>query len=368
MPWLLLKETFDAISAAEAKHAPGELSAAGEIMQTANGTATIEVRGVMTQRQSWFAQVFGGGNTTYPQIIDALGAAGSDGSVNSIVIKMDSPGGSVDGLFDAMEAVRTVGKPTRVEVANTAASAAYMLAAQADEIVATNPVARFGSVGVVVDSYVSENAVSVTSTNAPNKRHDLKTDAGRATLRAELDDVHDIMVAEIAKGRSTTVDTVNKDFGRGGMLVAAKAIDAGMIDRLETNTAPTRGGPINANEEESTMDLKTLKAQHPETFAAAKDEGIAQERDRVGAHLTMGKASGDMDTAIEAVEGGSEMTATIQAKYLAAGMNKSDSQARGEESVPALGAESPSEEPTSIEDQVADQLAATTDVEVYTDA
>ena len=76
------------------------------------------------------------------------------------------------------------------------------------------------------------------------------------------------------------------------------------------------------------MDLQTLKAQHPDVYAAAAQEGRTEERDRVGAHLTMGEASGDMKTAIDAVQDGSAMTATLQAKYMAAGMNRSDVQAR----------------------------------------
>ncbi len=72
------------------------------------------------------------------------------------------------------------------------------------------------------------------------------------------------------------------------------------------------------------MDLNTLKAQHPDVFQAAKDEGIDQERDRVSAHLTMGQQSGAMDTAVKAAMDGSAMTMTLQAQYMTAGMNRSD--------------------------------------------
>ena len=72
------------------------------------------------------------------------------------------------------------------------------------------------------------------------------------------------------------------------------------------------------------MDLKQLQAQHPETFAAAVQQGATEERDRLTAHLTMGNASGDMKTACSAIEDGSAMTATLQATYMTAGMNRSD--------------------------------------------
>ncbi len=80
------------------------------------------------------------------------------------------------------------------------------------------------------------------------------------------------------------------------------------------------------------MDLETLKAEHPKLYAAILqtgiDTGITRERDRVAAHLTMGTQSGDMKTAMTAIEDGSEMTQKLQATYMAASMNRSDVDAR----------------------------------------
>ncbi len=76
------------------------------------------------------------------------------------------------------------------------------------------------------------------------------------------------------------------------------------------------------------MDLNELKVTHPEAYAAARAEGVTEERDRVEAHLTMGTSSGDMKTALEAIESGEGMTAKLQAKYMSAGMNRADMNAR----------------------------------------
>ena len=81
------------------------------------------------------------------------------------------------------------------------------------------------------------------------------------------------------------------------------------------------------------MNLDELKAQHPELYAAVmklgEASGVTKERDRAGAHLIMGEASGDMKTAMTAVKDGTEMTATLQATYMSAGMNRKDINARG---------------------------------------
>jgi hypothetical protein len=80
------------------------------------------------------------------------------------------------------------------------------------------------------------------------------------------------------------------------------------------------------------MDLKTLKAEHGDLYAAVMAEGVAlgitQNQDRVSAHLTMGTASGDMATAISAINDGTEMTAAMQSVYMAAGMRKAEISAR----------------------------------------
>lgn len=87
------------------------------------------------------------------------------------------------------------------------------------------------------------------------------------------------------------------------------------------------------------MDLQSLKAQHPETYAAAVKQGTDIERDRVTAHLTMGGASGDMKTACKAIEDGSPMTATLQATYMTAGMNRKDTANRQEDDAGANAAD-----------------------------
>lgn len=79
------------------------------------------------------------------------------------------------------------------------------------------------------------------------------------------------------------------------------------------------------------MDRTELKAKHPDLYNEIYGRGVSAERDRAAAHLIMGNASGDMETAIAAVTDGSEMTAVLNAKYMAAGMNKKDIEVRAED-------------------------------------
>jgi ClpP class serine protease len=340
--WLLLQSVLNDIQDARASGvkftaeqvATFEASNGEGITALAGNSAEIHVKGVLTNTPDMFARWFGGGNTTYPAIIAALAEADANPEVKQIVMRFDSGGGAVNGMFDAIAAMQTTKKPIKAIVGTMAASAAYGLASQADEMVAHNRASAVGSIGVVVDTFVSESRVSITSSNAPDKRPDVTTEKGRATVVAQLDAIAGLLDEAVAEGRNTTVEKVNADFGQGGILLADEALKRGMIDSISTNkpaTATNGGKP----QEQRSMDLQTLKAQHPDVYAAAAQEGRTEERDRVGAHLTMGEASGDMKTAIGAVQDGSAMTATLQAKYMAACMNRSDVQARQDDDAEA---------------------------------
>lgn len=325
------------------------------ILTVAGDVAEIKVSGAITKTPNLLAFLFGGGNVTYPEIISALAEADKNPDIKRAELRVDSPGGHFDGMFETIDAIQAFSKPLKAVVHNQAASAAYALVSQADEIVAANRAARFGSVGVVGSFMVDPEVVEITSTEAPKKRPDVTTEAGKAMVREELDALHSIFVDAIAAGRKVTPEQVNTNFGQGGMVLAEEAKKRGMIDAIagatlrvvksaKPSTTASNGGET---PETGPMDLKTLKAQHPDVYEAAMQDGVTQERDRVSAHLTMGEASGDMKTALAAINEGTAMTASLSAKYMAAGLNRKDRDNRqddeGATSAAADGAES---EPT----------------------
>jgi len=300
------------------------------ILTIAGDNAEISIKGVITKTPNFMAMLFGGGNTTYAEIISAIALAEQDENVSNTTLDIDSPGGEFDGLFDALAAIQGAKKPTKAVITGLGTSAAFAIASQADEIVASNVASRIGSVGVAASFDVDENEVTITSSEAPKKRPDVTTEEGKAMVREELDAMHDIFVEAIAAGRGTTVEKVNAEFGQGGTLLANEALKRGMIDsvaktslKVVKSTKQTTANSGN-QPEANKMDLQILKAQHPETFAAAVQQGTDLERDRVTAHLIMGESSGAMKTACSAIKEGSAMTATLQATYMTAGRNLSD--------------------------------------------
>lgn len=324
------------------------------IMAVAGDTARITIEGVLTERPDWMASFLGFANTAYSQIIEAVQLAETDDAVANIEYFIASPGGMVDGLFDALAAIESATKPSRA-VVGKAASAAYMLASQAGEIAAVNKASSFGSIGVKVTMCNNPDCVTITNTESPKKAPDPTTEAGRQDIQEELDATHQLFAEAIANGRGVTLDRVNAEFGQGAMFYADEALRRGMIDRVggERNLTIV-GGTQSASASKpvkkgATMDLETLKAEHPAVYAAAVEvghgQGVEQERDRAGAFLTAGEQSGDMKTAMKAIRDGEKMTATLTTQFLMAAANRSDRQARVDDDAAAAAAADGSAEP-----------------------
>jgi ClpP class serine protease len=265
------------------------------ILAIAGDTAEILVEGVLTEKPDCFALLFGGGNTTYEGIRKSLAIAESDPSIKKVVMNVASPGGSVRGLFETLGALEAFSKPITVN-ATLAASAAYGIAAAAGPITLQTLASEVGSIGVAVDIYVDDDLVQMTSTEAPNKRPDVRTEEGQGVIRDYLDAFHELFVDTIARGRSAstgqkiTTEQVNAEFGRGAVMLAKQAKAAGMVDRIapqpkrtrpgaraesEDHEAPPAPSPeaSAAAEQENIMNAEELKTKHPELHAALIAEG-----------------------------------------------------------------------------------------------
>ena len=338
--WLLEPDTFRRLQSQVSANYPTPKEqaeyAANYTAQTVmvdGRVATISVQGILTDKPDFFAQIFGIGNTTYQDIRAALGVAGADRSIKSIVLAIDSPGGQASAEWLAtMDAIAQMEKPVTAQINGLGTSAAYGLASQADTIQAANKMTRVGSIGVAARLLRNDREINVTSTNAPNKMPDARTPEGMGAIRKELDDMHAIFVDAIAQGRGITPDKVNQDYGKGAVLLAQEAQERGMIDTI----AQGRDRRKSKYEDKKAMTLDELKAEHPDAYRAAVAFGVEQERDRVCAHLIMGEQSGAVDVAISAVQDGSQMTATLNAKYMSAALNKRDIDARDDDNVPAV--------------------------------
>lgn len=184
-----------------------------------------------------------GGDT----IAAALREAAADDDVSAIVLRVDSPGGSVTGsetiwreVVRARSPEKGVGKPVVVSMGAVAASGGYYVAMAADEIVA-NPGTITGSIGVVTGKLVSRELKDKLGVGADSVRTNANADAWStdtpftdeqyAHVEAEADLFYADFVERVADGRKLEVATVD-GLARGRVWTGADAKDRGLVDEL----------------------------------------------------------------------------------------------------------------------------------------
>jgi signal peptide peptidase SppA len=155
-PWAIAPEAMDGIIGLAMDMAAGKLftlpqsEAPQSIMSVADGVATISITGPLLPTTDEFDRVMLGA-TSLDEVRSTVESAAADPAVTSIVLNIDSPGGTVRGTPEAADAIYEASKvkPVRAHTSGTMASAAYWLGSQATSISMTRS-ASVGSIGVMV--------------------------------------------------------------------------------------------------------------------------------------------------------------------------------------------------------------------------
>jgi protease-4 len=180
-----------------------------------------------------------GGDT----IAAALREAGADDAVSAVVLRVDSPGGSVTGsetVWREVNRLREAGKPVVASMGAVAASGGYYVSMAADAIVA-NPGTITGSIGVVTGKLVARDLKDRLGIGSDSVRTNRNADAWslnkpftdeqHAHVEAEADLFYTDFVQRVAQGRDMTVEAVDT-VARGRVWTGADAKDRGLVDEL----------------------------------------------------------------------------------------------------------------------------------------
>lgn len=239
-------ETMFAIAMREHEYADGNLQALEQKLgrpldntQAAyvrDGVAVIPVTGPMFRHANIFTRISGA--TSYSTLATDIQAAADNPSVNHIVLKIDSPGGAVNGASQLAQYIKDTSKPVTAFIDGTGASAAYWLASAADTIIASDT-AMVGSIGVQMGLTIPTEPKGVkslrfVSSQSPLKNADPESDAGAASLQKTVDDLASVFIESVARNRGITAETVIQNYGQGDVFVAQDALNRGMIDGVNT--------------------------------------------------------------------------------------------------------------------------------------
>jgi len=201
--------------------------------------AILPVYGVIMQRAEW----------SWESSTEELGAALDQlvarPDVDSIVLDINSPGGTVSGTPEFAEKVYQARQEKKiVAVANSmAASAAYWIGSAAQEFVVT-PSGAAGSIGVwnmhidqsqMLERFgVKPTVVSAGKYKVEGNPFEPLGEEARAEMQRVVDEYYDMFVGAVARNRNVTTATVRGGYGEGRTLTASRAKEAGLVDRIAT--------------------------------------------------------------------------------------------------------------------------------------
>jgi signal peptide peptidase SppA len=254
-PWALQPDMLPVVAGILARHLAGTPPERAEVEAAlvnrkaippprAGTAAIIPVYGVIAPRVNLLSDMSGG--TTFEALTAQLREAVASKDVQTIVLDVDSPGGSVAGSAEfAAEVMRArATKPVIAVAQYTMGSAAYCLASAATQIVAA-PSARVGSIGVyAIHNDLSEalkqmgvkrTFVSAGEGKVAGNPAEPLDDAARARMQATVDEAYAAFVGTVVKGRGhgVTADRVRRDW-QAHVYGAPEALALGMIDDVAT--------------------------------------------------------------------------------------------------------------------------------------
>jgi ClpP class serine protease len=210
-------------------------------MQIVNTTAIVPVRGILARYADQVNSISQPQGRSAESVQDDLRAALADPKVDRVVMRLDSPGGMVNGTAETgavIAALQAAGKPVFAFVDGLCASAAYWIAASCDSITASSPSAQVGSIGVMgsVVERVSPKGMKITTLrSSPLKAPggEKVTSEQMASLQKNINDLASNFYAHVAQSRG--LDVASPEYAAaitGEAFTASVAKTLGLIDSI----------------------------------------------------------------------------------------------------------------------------------------
>lgn len=166
-----------------------------------------------------------------------------DDDVKAVVLRVDSPGGSVlasEQIYREMLALKAAGKPVVVSMGDLAASGGYYISAPADEIWAS-PATITGSIGIfavipTINRTLDKIGVHTDGVGTTALSGQLRLDRplgaeAKTLLQSTVSRGYDEFLARVALGRKKSAEEVNA-IAQGRVWSGAEAKRLGLVDRL----------------------------------------------------------------------------------------------------------------------------------------
>ena len=274
-------------------------SPAMDMYEVKDGVAIISIDSVLTKTRSFFSSLFGG--SSMRDIGNQLDMAMADNEIHSIILAIDSPGGTVDGTQELVSKIisyRGKGKSIVAVGDGIMASAAYWIASAADKIYIANETTSVGSIGVVAthvdvseqDKQFGEKWTEITA--GAYKRiasnHAPLTVEGREYIQSQVDHIYSVFVQSVTKNRGKDSVEDILPAADGKIFIGQQAVDIGLVDSIQNVEVTT-----NQLLKEFNMTREELQIKHPELFKSIIEDGrLAGQVEGIETGKMQGKEEG----------------------------------------------------------------------------
>ncbi len=183
-----------------------------------------------------------GGSSQALEVRDQLLAAAKDDQIKGVLLRIDSPGGTVGAsqeVYNAVLAVRE-SKPVVVSMGDVAASGGYYIACAADQIYA-NPGTLTGSIGVIISGFnvaglFNRLGVEPQVIKSGKFKDILSTSRAltadeRTLLQALINNTYEQFLQAVAKGRKKDIQVL-RPLADGRIFTGQQAQQVGLVDTL----------------------------------------------------------------------------------------------------------------------------------------
>ena len=176
------------------------------------------------------------------EIIDQINEFADSNGIRAVVLRIDTPGGSVAPSQEIYQAVRELRKKKKVVVSmgSVAASGGYLIAVAADRIVA-NPGTITGSISAVMHYANVEELLKKVGVRASVIKSGKFKDIGspvremtaeeRSLIQGIVDDIYDQFVRTVSENRKIPLSKIVQ-LADGRVFTGRQAKELGLIDDL----------------------------------------------------------------------------------------------------------------------------------------
>ncbi len=177
------------------------------------------------------------------RVTSELRKIGKITSIKAVVLRVNSPGGSIGAvqeIYEEVNRLREKGKKVVVSMGDVGASGAYYIACAADKIVA-NPGTVTGSIGVVMSLGNMEELFRKVGIRVEVIKRGKHKDIGSPTremtweekklLQRLIDDAYDQFLQAVIDGRNLNKSEAEK-IAQGQVFTGRQAKDLGLIDEI----------------------------------------------------------------------------------------------------------------------------------------